>query len=263
MSGVTTKWDDLALRLMTGLVLAAVAAAAVWAGGAWFLGFVAIICGLMLWELTRMVDGTNEIVPAMFGISGTLVVVLVHTAGDTVGLLALSVVAVAVGLTARHTRSMSALYAACLMLATVFLVNMRLQAGAAWVVWLILLVVATDVAGYVVGRSIGGRKFWPRVSPKKTWSGVIGGWIAAAVVGSIMAPVLGAGKQLIWISAFLALASQFGDIAESALKRRSGVKDSSNILPGHGGVLDRFDALLGATLGFMLYNAVLITLGAG
>ncbi|MFT7370353.1 MAG: phosphatidate cytidylyltransferase [Octadecabacter sp.] len=117
--------------------------------------------------------------------------------------------------------------------------------------WLVSIVVLTDIVGYFVGRSFGGPKFWPALSPKKTWSGTIGGWIGAAIVGIVFVIFFNAGWMVILLSILVSFAGQMGDIAESALKRRQGVKDSSTLIPGHGGLLDRFDALLGASL-FML-----------
>ena len=114
------------------------------------------------------------------------------------------------------------------------------------VFWLIAVVVTTDIAGYFAGRIIGGPKFWPRVSPKKTWSGTVAGWIAAAAVGALFAGALGNG--IIWLSVLVSFAGQMGDAAESALKRSKGVKDASALIPGHGGVFDRFDAMMGAAL---------------
>jgi phosphatidate cytidylyltransferase len=86
----------------------------------------------------------------------------------------------------------------------------------------------------------------------KTWSGTVAGWVAAALVGAVFLRFSTAGVDLLWISALLAFASQMGDIAESAIKRRSGVKDSSNLIPGHGGLMDRFDGLLGAAILMLL-----------
>ncbi|MDB4074642.1 phosphatidate cytidylyltransferase, partial [Ascidiaceihabitans sp.] len=124
--------------------------------------------------------------------------------------------------------------------------------GFIWMLWLIVVVVVTDVLGYFAGRMIGGPKFWPAVSPKKTWSGTIFGWIGATVVGVIFVSYTGASFELVGISIAVAMASQMGDIAESAVKRMMGVKDSSTLIPGHGGVLDRFDGMLGAAVFLLL-----------
>ncbi|MEM1006026.1 MAG: phosphatidate cytidylyltransferase, partial [Pseudomonadota bacterium] len=117
-----------------------------------------------------------------------------------------------------------------------------------WMVWLIAIVVATDIAGYFVGKSFGGPKFWPKVSPKKTWSGTAGGWVAAAVVGGVFARHGGFGLAFVAVSVMASMASQAGDIFESAVKRKLDVKDSSNLIPGHGGFLDRFDGMMGAAV---------------
>jgi len=109
-------------------------------------------------------------------------------------------------------------------------------------------VVVSDVAGYFAGRSLGGPKFWPRIRPKKTWSGTIAGWVGAGIVGALFAGPTGAGLALMPVSILVGFAGQMGDISESAIKRLREVKDSSNLIPGHGGVLDRFDAMLGAAL---------------
>ena len=98
--------------------------------------------------------------------------------------------------------------------------------------WLVLLVAATDILGYFAGRILGGPKFWPRVSPKKTWSGTVAGWIGAALIGWVFMARTGSGVELIAISVALSMASQMGDIAESAIKRHVGVKDSSTCCPG-------------------------------
>ena len=113
---------------------------------------------------------------------------------------------------------------------------------------LVLLVVwVTDIGGYFAGRGIGGPKLWPRVSPKKTWAGAIGGFIASLAIAAAFAGC-GLGKMgpLLLLGAVLSIASQLGDLFESAVKRRFGVKDSSQIIPGHGGLLDRLDGFVAA-----------------
>jgi len=113
---------------------------------------------------------------------------------------------------------------------------------------LVLLVVwATDIGGYFAGRLIGGPKLWPQVSPKKTWAGAIGGFVASLAVAIAFA-ALGLGKAIpvLGLAAVLSVASQLGDLFESAVKRRFGVKDSSHIIPGHGGLMDRLDGFVAA-----------------
>lgn len=135
--------------------------------------------------------------------------------------------------------------------------GLSLLTGPTGLIFVVSLVVATDSMGYFVGRTVGGKKFWPSVSPKKTWSGVIGGWLGAALIATSAVLILNLNASesfmIIGFAVLLSFASQLGDIAQSAVKRRMGVKDSSNIIPGHGGVLDRFDALLavGAVLFFL------------
>jgi phosphatidate cytidylyltransferase len=117
--------------------------------------------------------------------------------------------------------------------------------GLEHVLWLLLVVWATDVCAYVAGRTIGGPKLAPRVSPSKTWAGLVGGMAGASIVGGLAAMELGAG---LWLGAGLgpvmALVAQTGDLFESTLKRRAGLKDSGHLIPGHGGLLDRIDGLV-------------------
>jgi phosphatidate cytidylyltransferase len=123
---------------------------------------------------------------------------------------------------------------------------------------LVLLVVwVTDIGGYVAGRGIGGPKLWPKVSPGKTWAGAIGGFVASLMVAAgFVAFGLGKTAPVLVLGAVLSIASQLGDLFESAVKRRFGVKDSSHIIPGHGGLLDRLDGfiaaiVMAAILGFL------------
>jgi phosphatidate cytidylyltransferase len=112
--------------------------------------------------------------------------------------------------------------------------------------WLLAVVWATDIGAYAVGRGVGGPRLAPRWSPRKTWSGLAGGTVCAALAGGLTALALGVSPALplVLTSAGLAIVAQFGDLAESLAKRRFGVKDSSGLIPGHGGLLDRLDGLL-------------------
>ena len=126
------------------------------------------------------------------------------------------------------------------------LVLLREHVGLPAAVFVVACVIATDIGGYLVGRLIGGPKIWPRVSPGKTWSGTGGGWVLAGCVGAVFWSA-GLSKVHAVPSAFLlAACAQAGDLAESAVKRRAGVKDGSNLIPGHGGFMDRCDGLVGA-----------------
>jgi phosphatidate cytidylyltransferase len=143
------------------------------------------------------------------------------------------------------------LFALAIPVAGYGLIHFRVDYGFVWLLWLMTVVIVTDVFGYFAGRTFGGPKFWPSISPKKTWSGTTAGWVGAGIVGFVFTLFTNAGFSIIVMSIILSFASQMGDIAESALKRRVNVKDSSTLIPGHGGLFDRFDALLGGAL-FML-----------
>jgi len=116
--------------------------------------------------------------------------------------------------------------------------------GLLYAFWAMALVWACDIGAFFAGRSIGGPKLAPRLSPNKTWAGLIGGTIAAGALGLALHATAGLPLALALCSPVLAVLAQLGDLYESWLKRRAGVKDSGNILPGHGGVLDRLDGLV-------------------
>jgi len=128
--------------------------------------------------------------------------------------------------------------------------------GTASLVWIVALVAAADTGGYVAGRSIGGPKLAPRISPNKTWAGLGGAVAGAAIVGLLTAFVLNHTNvwMLTLMSAVLGLFEQGGDLVESAFKRHFGVKDTSQIIPGHGGVLDRVDGLLAVAVAVVVAN---------
>jgi len=242
------NWSDLGPRAISAIVMSGVGLFAIWMGGWIFAVLVAGATGLIVWEITNMLapeGGIHEgpgVIGAMAGIavllaSGApqLAAVLIVLAAALLGLLMLGHGA--------KDGGRFVLYTAWVMIAGYGLITLRAQGGVSVIFWLVLVVIATDTAGYFAGKTFGGKKFWPAVSPKKTWSGTIAGWGAAAIVGLFFG-----GFGLMLISALLAFASQMGDAAESALKRYTGIKDSSNLIPGHGGVFDRFDALMGASL---------------
>lgn len=244
------RFGDLRARVLSALAMAVLGLGALWFGGHVFAALAIALVGAMAWELYRMMvaDAPVGRAEAHGVVAAVLVAVFSYTWGGLVSVVALAAAAALLAMRMPRDGRIFGAYMAMILLAGHGLIVLRGEFGLAWVLWLILIVIASDVAGYFAGRVIGGPKFWPRISPKKTWSGTVAGWMGAAVVGYVFMGVLGAGAGLIVLSVLLGMAGQMGDIAESAIKRRYGIKDSSNLIPGHGGVLDRFDAMIAAAL---------------
>ena len=241
-----SDFSDLRARGLSGLAMAVVGLGAIWWGG-WVFGALALgLAALMGWELTRMMDrdGPDGRAQAAGLVAAVLVAVFSYWQAGWVALGGLALGAAVMAARMPKDRVIYGLYFALILCAAHALILLRGHFGLVFVLWLVCVVIASDVAGYFAGRMLGGPKFWPRISPKKTWSGTVAGWLLAALVGAGFA--LGAGMPwvVVPLSALLAFAGQMGDIAESAIKRRMGVKDSSHLIPGHGGVLDRFDAMI-------------------
>ncbi|MEM1352554.1 MAG: phosphatidate cytidylyltransferase [Pseudomonadota bacterium] len=258
MGGGSEKWSDLAVRLVSGALLVILGLAGMWVGGLVFITMVALVSGLMVWELVRMLEPEGQILA--IGLCGLSALAILPATYLPIGLaLPLLMSPALVGFASlREYRGLYAVFTVMVLLAGFGMVSLRNDdLGLGWLLWLVLVVIATDVVGYFAGRMIGGPKFWPRVSPKKTWSGTVCGWVAAAGVGAGFMVTTGAGVQILGVSVAVSIASQMGDIAESAIKRRVGVKDSSNLIPGHGGVLDRFDGMLGAAVFVLLVGPVI------
>ena len=242
------KWDDLTIRLISSAVMVFVGAIGVILGGVWFQMLVVFVTAVMVWELWMMIRPKEPT-------KGMLLAALVASVmsgqladGSAWGMLLFLVVPV-IGATQLKTEIKTFfIFALGIQIAGWGLVHFRMDYGFLWLLWLMSVVIVTDIFGYFAGKALGGPKFWPKISPKKTWSGTGFGWIGAGLVGLVFALFTNASLWIIVISMVLSFAGQMGDIAESALKRRMGVKDSSTLIPGHGGLFDRFDALLGASL---------------
>ena len=248
------NWDDLTVRMASSAAMTVVGAAGVILGGVWFQMLAVFVTAVMVWELWMMIR-PNEPTTGMLLAALVASVMSGELANGSHWGLALFLVVPVIGVTQLKTeRKTFFAFALGIQIAGWGLVHFRMDYGFIWLIWLMSVVIVTDIFGYFAGKSLGGPKFWPKISPKKTWSGTVAGWIGAAIVGFIFTLFTNAGLWLIVISVILSFAGQMGDIAESALKRRMGVKDSSTLIPGHGGLFDRFDALLGAAL-FMLLVA--------
>jgi phosphatidate cytidylyltransferase len=241
---------NLVTRVLAALVLAPVAIAIAYAGGGLWtaLATLAAIGLYVEWlAIIGVVQQSRVVVP---GVAALAASGLSLASGRIEGaLVVLAAGLAAVALLTPQQRIWTAagfLYAAAAQTASVLV---RLDQGYGFIaLMLILLVVwASDIGGYFAGRGIGGPKLWPQVSPNKTWAGAIGGFAASLVIAAGFAAAgLGKTGPLLLSSAALSIASQLGDLFESAVKRRFGVKDSGKLIPGHGGLLDRLDGLVAA-----------------
>jgi phosphatidate cytidylyltransferase len=257
------RWNDLRPRVISAVVMIAVGAAEIWLGGPSFAVLVILLTAGMIWELAVMTAPVQKNRPLlMAGVAAAALAAALVLRSDLAAAMVL-VPSLALALSPRRDRRLAAAYAAAIMVAGYGLVELRDTIGTTGILWLVTVVVMSDVAGYFAGRTIGGPKFWPKVSPKKTWSGTVAGWVGAALVGAGFVLAGMGGWLLVLLSPIVAFAGQLGDIWESWMKRRAGIKDSSHLIPGHGGLLDRFDALIGATVLVMLLGLFFKTLPIG
>lgn len=251
------RWGDLKTRALSALVMIAIGAVELWLGGTSFRLMVVALAGLMIWELAVMTAPARRNTPRLIGaVAAACLAGAVWLPSDAASALLLAP-ALMLALTPRKDRRISSGYAVAIMVASFGLVTLRDAGGPIAILWIVLVVVASDVLGYFAGRLIGGPKFWPAISPKKTWSGTVAGWLGAMLVAGGFVLAGQGGLALLLLSPLVAFAGQMGDIAESWVKRRAGVKDASRLIPGHGGVLDRFDALIGALLAVLVIDLFL------
>lgn len=244
---MTKTKSDLGTRAIVAVVLIALAAIALWTGG---LGFWLVIAAgtlLMMAEYAEL-SGANhrEKRLAQYALTVPLAIMAPGLAAGP-GFLALGLVIGAVFFVAAATRkgqlAAGVLYAGLPALALVAL-REHASHGMLYTFWAMALVWACDTGAYFAGRAIGGPKLAPLISPNKTWAGFFGGVATAGIFAALL--VIGFGLPVILALAtpFLAMLAQVGDLFESHLKRCAGVKDSGNLLPGHGGILDRLDGLV-------------------
>jgi phosphatidate cytidylyltransferase len=258
--------SSLTLRILSAAVLIPIVVVAVYAGHpAWDL-LVVLFGGVMAWEWSRIaMRGREASATGRLSMSITpcllvVAVLLAYAFRDSLpallaplsrpSFLVAAVVAVTFGAINYYRLAglwfgLGVAYVAIPCLAIIAL-RADPQVGLQQIFWIVALVIAADTGAYAAGRSIGGPKLAPRISPNKTWAGLGGAVVSASIVGAITALVMD--RPSVWtltaVSAGLAVIEQMGDLAESAFKRHFGVKDASNIIPGHGGALDRVDGLI-------------------
>ena len=247
---------DLPLRLAAGSTLMVLALGTAWVGGFLFLAFWLAASEIVVWEWQRLVGGERLWARVTVGALALLVAspFALHAEAIRACLVVLVGAIATAGLAdplRRVWAGAGVLYAGALVVG-VNLLRASPAYGLPAILWLFAVVWGTDVLAYFGGRLIGGSKLWPSVSPGKTWSGAIVGAVAGALLGSLVATVATPGGArflpMTMLGLVVSIVSQLGDLFESAMKRRAGVKDSSRLIPGHGGLMDRLDGFIAAAV---------------
>jgi len=254
---------ELALRVASGIVLALVAAGFAYWGGFVFAVFWGIAAIIVLWEWTALVSARERRSALMVGVAAIILAVCLAEGSmfGAIGLrevrLAAALIVLAMGMLATAAIvqrgapwvAVGIPYAGVLALAPIVL-RADPELGFVAILFLFAVVWATDIAAFFVGRALGGPKLAPRLSPKKTWSGCIGGIAGAVMAGVLVISISGVGRLVAaaLVALTLSIAAQAGDLFESALKRRFGAKDSGALIPGHGGLMDRLDSFVAAAV---------------
>lgn len=243
---------DFRTRVVSGVGMGAVAALFTFSGAIAFSILVVVVAMLLSWEWGRLVHGRDaDVVIAIHVGAAGVAAVLAAIGYVGLGLLALPIAAILAMLLSLGRNSVLAalgvFYAGLPAVALIWLRSDE-SLGMLAVIFVIVIVIASDTAGFLFGRMLGGPRLWPRISPNKTWAGMIGALVASSIIGALFWFALpeASAVRLAASGVVLSLAAQGGDLAESAIKRRFGAKDSSSLIPGHGGIMDRVDGLVAA-----------------
>ena len=256
------KPNNLGLRVVSALILLGIALTALWFGTWWFALLLAVISGAMCWEWAGICcPDRKDVAAVMLAVAAAAqllfvpygIAAVLWTVG--VGTAALAALAVLRRVPNGAVLVVGLPYVTLGMASIGWLRSE--PDGLATALWAAMSVAATDVGAYFTGRALKGPKLAPRISPNKTWSGLLGGMACAAVMGAGIAAAAG-GPPLpaALVSIAIAVISQGGDLIESKLKRAFNVKDASGLIPGHGGFLDRFDGYLTALPAAALISAI-------
>jgi phosphatidate cytidylyltransferase len=240
-----TVGSELRTRIVAAGVLAPLVLGLVWLGGLAFAALVMLAAIVMAYEWQALMADSSAVTisAAVVGAIG-----LMTFAEPLFALLPLLFAAILITRSGARLSALGPVYVGLPCLALIWL-RQQPETGLASVVWLLAVVWATDVGAYAFGRALGGPRLASRLSSAKTWAGLLGGMVLAAVAGVAVAAVLGLSPAVraVLTAAGLAVLAQVGDLFESWLKRRRGVKDSGSLIPGHGGLLDRVDGMMIAT----------------
>jgi len=252
-------WNNVGIRAVTALSFAAICMLPLYLGGwAWAI-LVSLLGGWMMWEWVKMSDPSPTRLAYVLPIIG-VVVANFYAVQGLWGLSIITIIIAAIVAAVERSRrggllwaGLGYLYIIIPCLAIVYLRGREAgfaTAGFSRLIYIILIVIAADVGAYFGGSFFKGPKLAPKLSPNKTWSGSFSGLIFGALIGGIVGKIIGVGFALgVGLAVPIVILSALGDLLESGLKRILNVKDSGNLLPGHGGLLDRLDSLMLAVVG--------------
>jgi phosphatidate cytidylyltransferase len=254
---VKLKNPDLLIRVISSIVMIFLGAVFLGIGGTVFKTILILISAILAWEILGF-NYLHKHIRILTALFFALIFATNILFFQIISLILLIIFLLFYKVIIKHNDyTQRAIYLVLIFFSLITLSEFRLEIGLVQTVWVICCVIASDVGGYFVGRAVGGPKLWPIISPKKTWSGIIGGWLFTMIITYIFIILF---KEiefyLLFFSIFLSIFSQFGDLYESFLKRNAGIKDSSNLIPGHGGFLDRFDGMIGAFFAVFMINYI-------
>jgi phosphatidate cytidylyltransferase len=245
----TPSARNLWLRIVSATILAPLAIGAAWLGGWPFTVFWGLAAIAVWWEWIGLIEPSGRNVLLATGICALVLQGMLFESGNPSIALMIVALGVLAGIVTAGKRApagaVGLIYASALLMATI-IVRSDDGYGFTAIIFLFAIVWGTDIGGFFAGRIFGGPKLAPAISPKKTWSGAIGGTIVgiAAAIGIAMTFSLPNPVMIGMVALILSIASQCGDLFESSLKRHFDVKDSSGLIPGHGGVMDRLDGFI-------------------
>lgn len=255
------RLPDLGVRAASGFTLIFVALASTLVGGTVFLVAWVVASVAVLVEWQRLIGGTAPLLRSAVGSAGLVAIGVLARVGNPAAVPLLIVLLLALAALAgrgRRVWAASGMAYAGMFVLSIIALRFSHPDGARALMWLFSAVWATDVFAYLGGRLVGGPKLWPRISPSKTWSGTLSGVVAGALIGSFAALRDRFAWELVIpmlaLTLAVAIVSQAGDAFESAIKRHFGVKDTSRLIPGHGGVMDRLDGFIAAAIVAYLFG---------
>ena len=252
------------VRFYSALVLVPVFGLFIVVGGTYFSLFIALLGAIMTWEMATAIFGGNRNLIVVFASAG--IGVFIFLLGTKVDFFWISAVWVFFIITLLTIGGRSKLFGTTVLflvfnlfivIPSFLIIWLRGTEELNTVLWIVLSVVATDIGAYLTGKSIGGKKLAPKISPNKTWSGLLGGAFFSVITGFIFSWVILENQiKLMFLGLLIAIVSQMGDLLESNFKRKYLIKESSNLIPGHGGLMDRLDGHMAAVSFFALIKLV-------